>query len=197
MKKLFFVFVVLLIILSPYQHINASFIDGSFSYGGSDFLMGSVVGEYLPNGKGKYGVGLDLYYFQQEIGTIKQKSYASSLHGIYNLQQKQSFALQLLFGFGISQSFYDDTKSDVSFSPNIGISGAYKLSEKFSLTGKTIFLIYSDGFSEPYSLSVDYRLNKKISVSAGISGKNDLILCEGETSTTFKLGGMAGVRYGF
>lgn len=192
MKKLFSVFIFL---LTTYRlPLTASSVDTSFSYGGSEFLMGSVCGEYS-TGK-MVGLGLDLYYFQQKIGeTVDQKSYATSMHLIHNLGLT-TFDLSLLAGFGISQSFYDDTKSKVSFSPNIGVSGEYVLSDKCSIIGKTIFLIYSDGFSAPYNLGLDYKLNEKVSLTAGISGKNDLITGESETFTTFKIGGMVGVRYG-
>lgn len=172
--------------------VTASFVSGNFSYGGAEFIVGSLSGGYSP--LKKINLYSDLYYFLQGTGEMTgSKSYAVSFYTTKNVYSK-NVVLNILVGIGVSQSFFDYMSSNIIFSPNIGLNGGYKFSEKYSLFCKTLFFIYSNGFSMPYYIELNYKLNERFYIIVGSLGKSDLIMGDG-VILSFQLGGSVGIKY--
>jgi hypothetical protein len=166
-------------------------ISGGISFGNgynSEFVSVLFV---RPNSL-NFGADLSLFNFEEKSTT--SRAYYGALYTQNKLFQKDVLSVDWLVGVTYSKSDYSSFSSDAVTTPGIGIAGKYVLSPRWSIDGKAVAVIYSDGFAVPYNVAITYPV-KKVDVSVGVQGLLTTISSGGNSSSSNSYGLMVGAKY--
>jgi hypothetical protein len=138
--------------------------------------------------------GADLSVFNFEEKSTTSRAYYGALYTQNKLFQKDVLSVDWLVGVTYSKSDYSSFSSDAVTTPGMGIAGKYVLSPRWSIDGKAVAVIYSDGFAVPYNVGITYPV-KKVDVSLGVQGLLTTISSGGNSSSSNSYGLMLGAKY--
>lgn len=174
---------------------DASDMSVSISYGGATFT-GARIGYRAPSSKTGAAYGADAHYFYQQVGDSVQQTYLIYPYVAFDAFSGGAYSAQWLVGLGLAKAYYEAGESDFTIAPGAGIAVSKEVGSGYTLKARGVGLLYRDGLSCPAEFSLQYTLNERFALNAGV-GVLISFLWETKTELFLRGGVLLGASYKF